>query len=126
MPDLKRLQALIERIDAMSRNDTVPWTETSAEAAFQASVNQYTVTIEKEYLGRDWGEDVYGYVFRIQDSEGKLLDEVRPRDFPQSTPFGRHERADDALRDLYDRARRKALHVDKQLDDLLASLDRLQ
>ena len=126
MPDLKRLQALLERIGAMSRNDSVPWTETSAETAFQASVNQYTVTIEKEHLGQDWGEDVYGYVFRIQDNEGKLLDEVRPRDFPEYTLFGGRELPKDALRDLYDRARRKALQVDKQLDDLLASLDRLQ
>jgi len=126
MPDLRRLQALIERIGEMSRNDTVPWTETSVEAAFQASVNQYTVTIEKEYLGQNWGEDVYGHVFRIHDSEGKLLDEVRARDFPENTWFQGHERPEDVLRDLYDRARRKALRVDKQLDDLLASLDSLQ
>ena len=124
MPDVKRLQKLIERLTMMSESNNVPWAETSEERTFQASLQQFTVTVELEHVGQNWGEDIYRYVVRIHDNVGKLLDEVTERDFPDNSSFAGGTKAHDALKNLYDLARRKALKVDEQLDNLLASLDR--
>ncbi len=124
MPDVKRLQKLIERLTKMSEGNNVPWTETSEEHAFQASLQQFTVTVELEHMGQNWGEDVYRYVVRIHDSVGKLLDEVTEGDFSDKSSFAGGIQAHDALKNLYDMARRRALRVDEQLDNLLASLDK--
>ena len=124
MPDIKRLLELIDRLTTMSAENKVPWTETSDEKTFQATLNLYTVTVACEYAGQNWGEDVYIHVIRIHDAVGKLLDSATERDFS-----GMHLRrgvlAEEALRDLYDNARRKALKVDEALDDLLGSLGNL-
>jgi hypothetical protein len=122
MPDIKRLKTLIDRLRKLSDEDQVPWSETSDERAFQAALKGYTVTVAQDYAGQDWGQAVYVYAIRIHDTLGKLLETATERDFQDQRSFVGNKTAAEALQDLYDLARRKALKVDQALDDLLRSL----
>jgi hypothetical protein len=122
MPDIKRLGTLIDRLRKLSDEDQVPWVETADERAFQASLKAYTVTIAQEYAGQDWGQTVYIYAIRIHDLLGKLLETATERDFPVNYKLSGDKNGAEALQDLYDVARRRALKVDEALDDLLRSL----
>jgi hypothetical protein len=124
MADIERLRTLIDRITPMTLADKVPWTETSDERTFQAQLGNYNVTVAHEFVGQEWGEDVYVYTIRIHDTLGKVLDTAVERDFPENFYFADGKRGREALRDLHDLARRKALKVDQALDDLLNSLGR--
>ena len=122
MPDIKRLGTLIDRLRKLSDENQVPWVETADERAFQAALKGYTVTIAQDYAGQDWGQAVYVYAIRIHDTLGKLLETATERDFPAEYRFAQKKTAAEALQDLHDVARRKALKVDQALDDLLRSL----
>ncbi|MGA2878055.1 MAG: hypothetical protein ABSG13_03815 [Bryobacteraceae bacterium] len=122
MPDIKRLGTLIDRLRKMSDEDRVPWTETSDEQAFQATFKGYAVTIAQEVEGYNYGEPSYQYAIRFYDGLGKLLDTATASDFPPGYEFEGEKKAWNALKELYDIARRKALKVDQALDDLLRSL----
>lgn len=122
MPDIKRLQPLIDGLLKMSEAGKISWTETSDEKMFQASVGTYVVTIKMELVGQNWGEDIYRYLLRIHDNAGKFLDEITEADIPDDARFTGGLGRDDALKHLYDSARRKALNVDKALDDFLSYL----
>jgi hypothetical protein len=122
MPDIKRLGTLIDRLRQISGENKVPWTETSDERTFQAALNGYVVTVSLEDAGQDWGQTVYIYSIRIHDLLGKLLETATERDFPVNYKLSGDKNGAEALQDLYDVARRRALKVDEALDDLLRSL----
>lgn len=122
MPDIKRLGSLINRLGELSGENKVPWTETSDERVFQAALKGYAVTVAQEDAGDNYGEPVYRYTIGFYDSFGKLLDAATEWDFPKGYEFKGNKTPQEALQDLYDIARRKALKVDQALDDLLKSL----
>ena len=122
MPDIKRLGTLIDRLRDLSDENQVPWVETADERAFQAALKGYTVTIAREYAGQDWGQSVYFYAIRIHDPAGKLLETATEKDFPEEYKFAGKKNAAEALQNLQEVARRRALRVDEALDDLLRSL----
>jgi hypothetical protein len=121
MPDIKRVGELIERLTRLSERSEVPWAETSDERAFQAALRGYTVTISHEYVGQEWGAEVYVYTIKVHDKLGKLLDAATEKDFPNDY-FPRERTAGTVFQELYELARRKALRVDEAFDDLLGSL----
>jgi hypothetical protein len=122
MPDIKRLGTLIDRLRKLSDDNQVPWAETADERTFQAALKGYAVTIVQEDAGDYYGEPTYQYAIRFYDTSGKLLDTATEGDFPDIYKFEQGKNSREALRDLYDSARRKALKVDQALDDLLRSL----
>jgi hypothetical protein len=121
MPDVERLQKLVDRLRELSAREKVPWTETADEGSFQATLHGGVVTIADEQGGEPYGEFVRRYVVRFYDPAGKLLDSATSTDFAGQTFSGGKE-ALGALSDLYEMARRKALKVDEALDELLRSL----
>lgn len=100
----------------------MPWTETSGERTYQASLNGYVISIAEEQTVDNFDETVWRYVIRFYDTSGKLLDTATSNDFPTEYKFEGKKNAWDALRDLHDLARHKALKVGQALDELLRSL----
>jgi hypothetical protein len=122
MPDVKRLATLIDRLRDLSERDQVPWTETSDERTFQAALNGYALSIAQEDAGDYYGEPITRFVIKFYDATGKLLDTASETDFIDYPQFAGQKGPREALQELHDMARRKALRVDQALDDLLKSL----
>ena len=122
MPDVERLRTLVNRLRELSREDKVPWSETSDERAFQAVLRGGVVSISQEQSGYEYGEPTCRYVIRFFDNSGKLLDTAAANDFPEHWAFAGGKEPAEALSELHDLARRKALKVDQALDALLESL----
>ncbi|HEX5227673.1 MAG TPA: hypothetical protein VFW44_08175 [Bryobacteraceae bacterium] len=113
---------MVDRLRALSAQEKVPWAETSDERTFQAALNGYAVSIAEEDAGDNYGEPITRFVIRFYDAAGKLLDTATEIDFGDRQMFDGRKHAREALHDLHDQARRKALRVDQALDDLLKSL----
>jgi hypothetical protein len=114
-----QIDKLVTKLTELTRNDKVEWKETSKLSTYLASIDKFIVTLNKT------GSEVYGgFSFQILDRNGRVVEGVTypyvGRDKP-AAECANWER----LRDLYEIARRRALHSEKVVSDLLASLDRM-
>ena len=107
------------KLAELTGKDKVEWKETGNATTYLASVDKFIVTVNKS------GSEVYGgYSFQILDRTGRAIEGV-------TAPFvGREKSMEEhanweRLRDLYEIARRRALHSEKVVSDLLASLDNI-
>jgi hypothetical protein len=114
-----QIDKLVTKLTELTGKDKVEWKETGNASTYLASVDKFVVTINKS------GSEVYGgFSFQILDRTGRAVEGV-------AAPFiGREKSAEEyanweRLRDLYEIARRRALHSEKVVSDLLASLDRI-
>jgi len=114
-----QIDKLVTKLTELTVKDKVEWKETGNATTYLASVDKFVVTINKS------GSEVYGgFSFQILDRTGRAIEGV-------IAPFvGREKSAEEnsnweRLRDLYEIARRRALHSEKVVSDLLASLDRI-
>ena len=100
------LATLLER----TREDKVSWQTTAAESTFLAVLGKASVTIEESSFPE------YNVVLRILNHEGRQIESliIGPTTSPQQ---------DQQLEELYSKARRIALGVDSQLEDLLKELE---
>jgi hypothetical protein len=115
----EQIDKLVTKLTELTEKDKVEWKETANATTFLASVDKFVVTINKS------GSEVFGgYSFQILDRTGRAVEGI-------VAPFvGREKYAEEhanwaRLRDLYDIARRRALHSEKVVSDLLASLDKI-
>jgi hypothetical protein len=108
----QQVAALVFKLLELSQMDKVDWQETADEKAFLASVSKFVVTIGKEDF--DPRPD---YLLRVADQTGKTLEDAR---------VSRREPYYTELESLYELARRRALHVDEALSDLLSSLENIK
>ena len=122
MPDIKRLGTLVDRLRELSKENKVPWMETPEDGVFQASLKGGLVTIADEAAGYPYGEQIFRYAIRFFDTSGTLLDRATVSDFPENYKFAGGKSPFEALSELHDQARRKALKVEEALDELLKSL----
>jgi hypothetical protein len=113
-----QIDKLVTKLTELTEIDKVDWKETANATTFLASVDKFVVTINRT------GSEVNGGLsFQILDRTGRAVDGVTAhvgRD-KSSAENANWER----LRDLYEIARRRALHSEKVVSDLLASLDRI-
>jgi hypothetical protein len=114
-----QIDKLVTKLTELTDRDKVDWQETGNPNTYLAPVDKFVVTINKG------GSEVYGgYSFQILDHAGRAIEGVL-------APFSGQEKSAAAyanwerLRDLYEIARRRALHSEKVVSDLLASLDRI-
>jgi hypothetical protein len=114
-----QIDKLVTKLTELTAKDKVEWKETGNASTFLASVDKFVVTINKS------GSEVFGgFSFQILDRTGKAVEGI-------AAPFtGREKSAEEhdnwaRLRDLYEIARRRALHSEKVVSDLLASLERI-
>ena len=107
---------LIDKLNEITQQGKVSWEETAEGDTFLASVNKFVVTVSK-------ADDRYpGYGFTIADQAGRLLEEARVED---RGPYEGEDPYYSQLASLYHLARRRALHVDEALSDLLSSLEQI-
>lgn len=126
MPDVDRISKLVEQLGKLSAENKLQWSETSDSSSFQCSFAKYSVTAFEEWSHVDWGKDYYNYGITIRDADGKILESARQTDFPPGMEIAGGLTPFNALKGLYDIARRRALKVDQALDDLLGSLGNLK
>ena len=114
-----QIDKLLTKLTELSSKDKVEWKETGTATTYLASVDKFVVTINKS------GSEVFGgFSLQILDLKGRVVEGV-------TAPFvGREKSPEDygsweRLRDLYEIARRRALHSEKVVSGLLASLDRI-
>jgi hypothetical protein len=115
----EQIDKLVTKLTELTAKDKVEWKETGNASTFLASVDKFVVTINKS------GSEVFGgFSFQILDRTGRVVEGV-------TAPFvGREKSAEEyanwqRLGDLYEIARRRALHSEKVISDLLASLDKI-
>ena len=115
----EQIDRLVAKLTELTARDKVDWQETANLNTYLARVDKFVVTINKQ------GSEVFGgYSFQILDGSGRAIEGV-------IAPYKGPERSASSntnwerLRDLYEIARRQALHSEKVVSDLLASLDRI-
>jgi hypothetical protein len=113
-----QIDKLVTKLTELTVKDKVEWKETGNATTYLASVDKFVVTINRT------GSEVNGgFSFQILDRTGRAVEGV-------TAHIGREKSASEnanweRLRDLYEIARRRALHSEKVVSDLLASLDRI-
>ena len=106
----EKMIRLINRLYQKTYDDEIAWETTSDEDAFQRSFPKYSVMILRR------GPSA-GQFFQLYDEDGRLIEEISHQD---AVGQGID------VTDFFDMVRRKALGVDKALDELLEELDRPQ
>src|SRR5579863_9370276 len=114
-----QIDKLVTKLTELTGKDKVDWQETSNPNTYLAPVDRFVVTINKG------GSEVYGgYSFQILDGAGRAIEGALAPYIGQEKSTESHANWE-RLRDLYEIARRRALHSEKVVSDLLASLDRI-
>lgn len=115
MPDSK-FEILIIRLLANSREGKIGWESTASSGVYQAAFPNYSVRV----LARTNAEYNQDYGLEIYDQEGQVIEQVWDTDLDDSSfPSRRNYQR---LKELYSLARRRALGVDRALDDILQAL----
>lgn len=114
-----QIDKLVAKLTELTANDKVDWEATANLNTYLARVGKFVVTINKG------GSEVYGgYSFQILDGTGRPIEGVLAPFIGQDKSGQEHANWV-RLRDLYEIARRRALHSEKVVSDLLASLDKI-
>jgi hypothetical protein len=115
----EQVAKLVERLTSLSAEGKVQWEETADEDTFQAAISKFVVTVGK--AGSDVDSD---YHLRILDQAGKVIEQATVSKCVPDDYGRRYVNTEWAsLHDLHENARRRALHVDEALSDLLSSLE---
>ena len=113
-----QIDRLVAKLTELTAKDKVDWQETANLNTYLARVDKFVVTINKG------GSEVSGgYSFQILDHTGRAIEGVLAPFSGAKSPSSHSNW--ERLRDLYEIARRRALHSEKVVSDLLASLDRI-
>lgn len=99
---------ILNMLNERTQQDKVRWRATAAAEAFTAVLGSFSVVIEHDRLNDN--------VLRVLDKSGNEIDRL-----DKFNPKGGSWRAE--LSELYATARRVALGVDSQLDELLKELE---
>jgi hypothetical protein len=120
----EQVEKLVERLTRLSAEGKVEWEETADEDTFQAAVSKFVVTVGK--AGSNVDSD---YHLRILDQAGKVIERATVSKYgPYASTLNIVNYVDPEwvrLHDLHEYARRRALHVDEALSDLLSSLEEI-
>ena len=108
----EQVDKLVGKLTVLSQGGKVDWEETANPSAFQAVVSKFVVTVAFREP-TVWSEPDY-FELEIRDQQGKFVDGANAAS-PKTEDWKR-------LEALHELARRRALHVDEALSDLLAAL----
>ena len=104
---LKIVHRLLER----SRKGDVAWQKTIIDNEYIVSFPSYSMVI---------GNTRFNYKLSLADAKGSRLESIEPSDLDD---VDLRNEAFHALEQLFVYARRKALRIDRQLEDVLKALD---
>ena len=111
-----KLVKLIEQLSSKSMKGELDWEQTDKEGIFQLTLAKYTIRIS--VMPASENPDALDIFLAIYNEEGSLIE--RAVDYDMKNEFVNSYKI---FKEIYDNARRKAMGVDKALDDILASLD---
>jgi len=116
MADQKEL-AFLDEVVEKTRDGKIPWEVTANEAEFIAALGgKFTLSVSEESGTDGWGRDSITYRLVLKDSSERVLTRLSGDD---------QNVAADAMYDLYQTARRRALKVDLKIDQVLGELKKL-
>jgi hypothetical protein len=113
-PEDKKLIVLMNKIYARTKADLLDWEPSEDPKIFAVKIADYTFLIERVPETKSVPESFY---LSIRNSDGLVIQEL------DSYLASKNGFAD--TKDLFDRARRRAVDVDGALDDLIHELDEL-
>lgn len=102
------LPDLIKTILQRTREEKLNWTELS-DRGYIVSIGANSIVIDKERQG--------GYAIRITNEQGKMIEAITSAQVESVSPS--------SLQEIYEMARRQALHVDEALMKLKRALEEL-
>jgi hypothetical protein len=111
-----KFQVLLERLIDRTDQGKVSWEITAEKGTYQASFPNYAVRIFTR-PSETWGQ--IDYVLTLHDEGGEMVDQIADVELRDSGFDDAYKR----MEHLYNQARRKAMGVDKAIDDLLSELD---
>ena len=113
MQDAKAVK-FFEEVLSKTRAGKIRWEPTAKDSNYIAAVGGHFTLSVGEYYTND--SPFMAYSLTLKDQEGRTLTKVTDTD--DGIPA-----AD--IRELYETARRQALHVDEKIDNLLGELSKL-
>ena len=117
MQDYKAAK-FFEEVLSKTRAGKIRWEPTAIESDYIAAIGgQFTLSIsEYERASRFIGQHNLAHSLALKDQDGRVLINVTDMDdgIPESD-----------IRELYETARRQALHVDEKIDSVLGELSKL-
>ncbi len=114
----KSTQLLLKLLEKTKRGD-IQWNETEIEGTFQAAFPAYSVRISSE---AEPGKALSDYFLKIYNQEGKQIEEISQ--YTVADDLNSSYEAGQKLQELYEMARRIAMHVEEALDNLLLELEK--
>jgi hypothetical protein len=119
MAEIDKTATFILRLYLATKNDRIKWEKTVEDNTFQTSFANYSLKINM------WDSDDSGYIYvlSIVNSDGIEIARIMPEDVSNFTFEKKTSVA--VFRDIYEKARRTALGIEKALDDLIESLNKV-
>jgi hypothetical protein len=112
----ERIALVLQALDKRTKAGEVPWNETETKGVFQTSFPSYSVRL---FQASNPFEDASDFVLQIINESGDVVEETRDTDL---TDY--FEKPYIFMRDLYERARRRAMGVDDAIDEILRALQK--
>ena len=106
------IQDIADKLLERTEQNKINWRPTVSEDTFAATIGDWSVLISMPNQARGVGVNL-----RVLDNSGQLLEEFSAIS-SQGPSFGR-------LEDLHSKAKRSALGIDRQLEGLLAELNKV-
>ena len=116
-----KLLVLIQRLSDQTNQGNVKWEKTVDDGVFQASFPGYSIHILTRTSRIPQASDP-DYVLEIYNDDGVLIEQADDVDFKD---LGLDPPIFTTMEQMYTKARRMAMGVDRALDSLLGSLDDL-
>ena len=113
-----KMVKLMTQLQKNTAEGKVSWQKTVDDGIFQVGFPNYTIKLFVRPNPNDFsGPD---YVLQILGVEGEIIEEVSDTDFDSPEPSTRE--AYTLMKDLYTRARRIGMGVERALDSILSEL----
>jgi len=114
--DAKAVQ-FFEEVLSKTRAGKLRWEPTAVESDYIAAVGgQFTLSVAEYERENRYSQPIMQHSLTLKDQEGRTLTRVTDMD---------DGIAEAEMRELYETARRQALHVDEKIESLLGALSKL-
>ena len=115
---------LVRRLQATTKTGNARWSKTADEGVFNLSFSDYSIQVSKR---EEWelNDSYETFVIQIFDSNGELVEEIKPSDFDQAD-FAYNDDPLDVFKSIYSSARRTAMGMDKAILSILNELPQVE
>lgn len=115
-PSIEKMKKIAVALLAKTQTSEVNWEETETEGTFQVAFSGYSIRLS---YNPNRGMGMNQYFLAIHNEKGIKIEESGDVDIDGDF----FTRKCNTLQDLYEKARRQSMGVDKALDDILMDLE---